>query len=187
MKKHCVAKILKGIWERFLYENRRNYNSYKFSYKFTLIPFLSCHRNQKQKSNFQQVGGLVTSNSFAFCFRVALYLKGMPNSIDFYKRIFLHFIPVRIIVPWFYRALVWYWQTWKVEYFALKIEKFQETRLQESFFLIGLYASIRLFSRQYFNKIFSKKFQSHFFNSLSLNTSRTYGKKPNDNFVRVFC
>ena len=25
----------------------------------------------------------------------------MPNSIDFYKRIFLHVIPVCIIVPWF--------------------------------------------------------------------------------------
>ena len=28
-----------------------------------------------------------------------LYLKAMPNSIDFYKGIFLHVIPVRIIVP----------------------------------------------------------------------------------------
>ena len=26
--------------------------------------------------------------------------KAMPNSIDFYKEIFLHIIPVRIIVPW---------------------------------------------------------------------------------------
>ena len=31
--------------------------------------------------------------------RVAIYFKGMPNSIDFYKRILLHVIPVRIIVP----------------------------------------------------------------------------------------
>ena len=29
--------------------------------------FLSIHRNEKQESNFQQVGGLVTSNSFTFC------------------------------------------------------------------------------------------------------------------------
>ena len=27
----------------------------------------------------------------------------MPNSIDFYERILLHVIPVRIIVPWFYK------------------------------------------------------------------------------------
>ena len=60
------------------------------------IPFLSFHRNQKQESNFQQTGGLVTRNSFYFC-----YFKGMPNSIDFYKRIFFHIILVRIVVPWF--------------------------------------------------------------------------------------
>ena len=28
-----------------------------------------------------------------------LYIKAMPNSINFYKGILLHFIPVRIIVP----------------------------------------------------------------------------------------
>ena len=59
--------ILQKTWERFLYENNCNYNSYKFSYKFTFIPLLYFHRNQKQESNFQQVGGLVTRNSFAFC------------------------------------------------------------------------------------------------------------------------
>ena len=32
--------------------------------------------------------------------RVALYFKAILNSIDFYKEIFLHVIPVRIIVPW---------------------------------------------------------------------------------------
>ena len=35
-----------------------------------------------------------------FCLqRVALYFKAMPNSIVFYKGIFLHVIPVCIIVP----------------------------------------------------------------------------------------
>ena len=29
-----------------------------------------------------------------------LYFKAVPNSIDFYKRIFFHVIHVRIIVPW---------------------------------------------------------------------------------------
>ena len=67
MKKNCVAKILKGIWGRILYENNRNFNSYKFSYKFNFIPSLSVYENQKQEPNFQQVRGLVTSNSFAFC------------------------------------------------------------------------------------------------------------------------
>ena len=69
MKKHCVAKILQETWERFLYENNCNYTSYKFSYNFTFIPLLYFHRNQKQESNFQQVGGLVTRNSFAFFYR----------------------------------------------------------------------------------------------------------------------
>ena len=72
--------------------------------------FLSFHRNQKQESNVQQVSGLVTRDSFAFClWRVALYFKGMPNSIDFYKSISLHVIPVRIIVPCFeYVCTAWY-------------------------------------------------------------------------------
>ena len=39
--------------------------------------------------------------SFYLLQRVTLFFKDMPNSIDFYKRIFLHVIPVRIIVPWF--------------------------------------------------------------------------------------
>ena len=62
--------------------------------------FLSFLTNQKQEPGFQQVGGLVTRNISAFCLsRVALYFKAMPNLIDFYKGIFLHVIPVRIIVP----------------------------------------------------------------------------------------
>ena len=100
VKKHCVARILQGILERFLRENNRNYNSYKFSYKFDLIPVLSCRRNQKQESKFQQLGDLVTKNISAFClWRVALYFKGTANLTDFYKRIFWHVIPVRIIAP----------------------------------------------------------------------------------------
>ena len=31
---------------------------------------------------------------------VALYFKGMSNSKDFHKGIFLHVIPVHIIIPW---------------------------------------------------------------------------------------
>ena len=53
-----------------------------------------------QKPNFQQVGGLLTNNSFAF------YFKSMQNSIGFYKSIFLHVIPTRITVPWLVPILV---------------------------------------------------------------------------------
>ena len=49
--------------------------------------------NQKQESGFQQVGGLVTRN---ICF---LFIA-IPNLIDFFKGIFLHVIPVHIIVSW---------------------------------------------------------------------------------------
>ena len=31
---------------------------------------------------------------------VALYFKGMPISKDFYKMIFLHVIPSRVVVQW---------------------------------------------------------------------------------------
>ena len=66
-EKHCVAKVLQWVWEILLYENKRNYNSYKFSWKFAFIPFLSFRRNQKQESNFQQVEGLITRKIPCFC------------------------------------------------------------------------------------------------------------------------
>ena len=72
----------------------------KFIYKFAFIPILSFLRKQKQKSNFQQVVGLVARNISTFSVkRAALYFRTMPNSIDFYKATFLHVILIRIIVP----------------------------------------------------------------------------------------
>ena len=95
----CSKGFINNL-RNILYENNRNYNSYRFSYKFAFILLLSFLTNQKQESGFQQVGGLVTRNISGFyLYRVALYFKPMPNSIDFYKGIFLHVIPVRIIVP----------------------------------------------------------------------------------------
>ena len=67
VKKHCVAKVLLAIWESFLHENNRNYISYRLSYKFAFIIFLSFLTNQKQELGFQQVGSLVTRNIYAFC------------------------------------------------------------------------------------------------------------------------
>ena len=66
----------------------------KFIYKFAFIPILSFLRKQKQKSNFQQVVGLVARNISTFSVK-----RAMPNSIDFYKGVFLHVILIRIIVP----------------------------------------------------------------------------------------
>ena len=94
--------VLLAIWEKCLHENNCNYDSYRFSYKYAFILFLSFLDNQKQESSFQQVCSVVTRNISVFClYRVALYFKAMPNSIDFYKGIFLHVIPVRMIVPCF--------------------------------------------------------------------------------------
>ena len=60
--------ISQGTRQRFSDENDRNYNSYKFSYKFVFIPCMSFRRNQKQESNFQQVSDLVTRNFSVFSF-----------------------------------------------------------------------------------------------------------------------
>ena len=65
-----------------------------------LSSFCLFFTNQKQESDFQQVGGLITRNISVFLFQqVALYFKVMPNLIDFYKGISLLVISVRIIVP----------------------------------------------------------------------------------------
>ena len=99
-KRNSVEKVLVAILEIFLRENNRNYDPYRFNYKFAFILFLPFLTNQKEESSFQQVGGLVRRIIPVFCLqRVALYFKAMPNSIDFYKGIFLLLIPVRFIVP----------------------------------------------------------------------------------------
>ena len=66
VKKNCVPKVLLAIWDIFLHENNRNYNSYRFSYELALIVLLSFLTNQKQESGFRQVGGLVTRNISVF-------------------------------------------------------------------------------------------------------------------------
>ena len=67
---------------------------FTFSYLIMLeiIPFLSFLGDQKQESDLQQVGGLVTKYKSVFCFQwIALYFKSISYSIDVYKRIFLRF------------------------------------------------------------------------------------------------
>ena len=51
-----------------LHENNHSYNSYRFSYKFAFILFLSFLTNQKQESGFQLVGDLLTRNISVFFF-----------------------------------------------------------------------------------------------------------------------
>ena len=66
VKKH-FKKILQGILEINLFENNHKSNFYKFSYNFAYMSVLSFRRNQKQESNFQQVGDVVTRNSSVYC------------------------------------------------------------------------------------------------------------------------
>ena len=66
-EKHCVVKVLLATFDIFLHENNCTYNSYRCSYKFAIVFFLSFLTNQKQESGFQQVAGLVTRNIFDFC------------------------------------------------------------------------------------------------------------------------
>ena len=69
----------------------------KYSYEF--IPVLFSRRNQKQGTNFQLVGGPITSNISVFCLkRSVLYFKDMLNLKGFYIEIFSNVIPVRTIV-----------------------------------------------------------------------------------------
>ena len=53
-----------------------------------------------ERKNKNQIFSKLVVKIFVFCFKqVALFFKAMPNSIDFYKRIFLHLISVCVIVP----------------------------------------------------------------------------------------
>ena len=64
-KTYC-SKILFAIWKACLYQNDLNRNSYRTGNEPRIIPSFSFIQNQKQESNFQQVGGLVTRLTFQF-------------------------------------------------------------------------------------------------------------------------
>ena len=112
-EKTMPSKAFTSKFETYLYMKViviiNNYKYFKLSCKFVFvklqISFLFCLRNKKQKSSFNQVGGLVTRNVFVFCLsRVERYFKAIPNLADlyfFFIWIFLHVIPVRIIVLWY--------------------------------------------------------------------------------------
>ena len=103
---YCVGKILQGIWEKFLYKNDPNDDSYKFSYKFTFIPFLSLHINQKQESNFQQVllqkyaeFNRLLQKDFLICYSCSYYsfmivpnpyIFGSSGKVSFRERYYIY-------------------------------------------------------------------------------------------------
>ena len=98
--KSSVAKILLAIWEMLLLENSCHCNSYRFIYKSAFILFFSFLADQKEESGFQQVGGMTARNILFFVYIKSCSTSKSCRTIDFYRGIFLHVIPVRIIVPW---------------------------------------------------------------------------------------
>ena len=67
----------------------------------------------------------------------------MPNLIDFYKRIFLHVIPVRIIVPCLHQL---HYQSW------LKIQRFYKKRKTQYQVENNLYLLLSFLSRAFFSR-----------------------------------
>ena len=99
VKKHCAAKILQGIWERFLQEN--NYNvTIILTILVTNSPLSLFYLFIKAKTRIKCSACWWCGNEKYSCFLfTASCAKGMPNSIYFYKMIFLHVTPARIIIP----------------------------------------------------------------------------------------
>ena len=66
-------------------------------------------QQQQQQSSCNQVSGLETINISVFLFIASRALLEILNSIDFYKGISLHVIPVYFVVPWYdHRTNFWY-------------------------------------------------------------------------------
>ena len=102
-KMHCVENMLQWIWEIF-------------HLKIILII------KPKRRIKFSARWWPGNKKYFFFCLqRVALYFKGMPNYIDFYKRIFLHVIPLLFVIPFLYKR--WFWFQSKN---LLKIKTFEQ-------------------------------------------------------------
>ena len=67
MKKHCVAKILPAIKDKFLCEDSRNCNSYKFIYKSAFIYVSDSFIETKNKNQALRELVVWYQKIFAFC------------------------------------------------------------------------------------------------------------------------
>ena len=97
--KRCVSKVLLEIWDIFLHENNRNYNCYRFSYKFVFLIFLSFLRNPKTSIKISASWWSCNAKHFCSLF-IASHALLQSYAEDFYKGIFLHVIPVHFIVQY---------------------------------------------------------------------------------------
>ena len=85
-----------------------------------------------------------------------LYFKAMPNSIDFYKGIFLHVIAVRIIVSWC-DIMKSYLQIKRARSFVFGVEKSKNSR-PEVFCRKGLLRNFAKFTGKHLcQSLFIKK------------------------------
>ena len=71
-----------------------------------LSSFFSFLADQKEESGFQQVGGIIARNILFFVYIESRSTSKSCKTIDFYKGIFLHVIPVRIIVPCIHGTII---------------------------------------------------------------------------------
>ena len=98
-EKTLCDKVLLPIWEMLLDGSNCNYNADKISGRFVFIRFLSCFWNQEQKSSFNQVGGLVTTNISIFCLQW-LTLLSHTDLNRLLQRKLWHDIPVCSTISW---------------------------------------------------------------------------------------
>ena len=98
VKKHSVAKIFQGIWDKFSDKNNLKYNSYKFSFAFK---FTFTHLQPNRRIKFSASWWSGNEVYFCFLFVTSRALLHRYVEFKFNKRIFLRVIPARIIVPWF--------------------------------------------------------------------------------------
>ena len=68
VKMHCAAKVFLAIWDIFLHENSRNYNSYRSGYKFAFILFLYFSYKPKTRIRFSTSWWSGEENYFCFLF-----------------------------------------------------------------------------------------------------------------------
>ena len=102
VKRHCVAKISQGIWERFLYENNRNYNFYKFIYKFIkfVLSFVCLFVETKTRITF--LASWWSGNQKYFCFLFITNRALLQRYTEFNRHLYRDFLTC-------YSCSIWKW------------------------------------------------------------------------------
>ena len=100
VKTHCSTYFTNNLRDTFFkLKIIINYNSYKFTSKYSFIALLSFCKNLKQEKHFK-VWGLVTKKSSVFVYSESRSISKSCWIQKKYKGILLHVAPVRIIFSW---------------------------------------------------------------------------------------